>query len=232
MARVLAQLLDTLERTHGRVPAGGPVPTHRDPLAWVLWENVAYLVNDGRRARAFATLKKRIGVSASAIAGASDEDLLAISELGGMHPNARVAKLRKIAGIVLEHAGGDLAAAIRSGTPAQARRLLKRFPGIGDPGADKILLFAGVEPRVALDSNGLRVLQRLGVAQESKNYAASYRSAQAAADQQLPPKRGPRVRAYQLLRRHGQEVCKNNRPLCEECAIGGDCAYFRSRAHG
>ena len=48
----------------------------------------------------------------------------------------------------------------------KARRALKRFPGIADPGADKLLLFAGVTPYLALDSNGLRVLLRLGYGEE------------------------------------------------------------------
>jgi endonuclease-3 len=180
----------------------------------------------------FAALKAQVGLTAAKIANASDEALLAVTELGGMHPNARVAKLRTIAEIILEHADGNLAAAIKRAAPAQARKLLKRFPGIGDPGADKILLFAGVEPRVALESNGLRVLLRLGYGQEAKSYSTSYRSAQQAVDQELPTKRAPRVRAFHLLRRHGQEICKHSRPRCEECAVSDGCAYFRATGEG
>lgn len=228
MATILEQLLDTLESTHGKVPARGPTATHTDPLALVLRENVAYLVNDDRRARAFAALKAQVGLTAAEIADASDEALLAVTELGGMHPNARVAKLRTIAEIVLEHADGDLAAAIKATPLPQARKLLKKCPGIGDPGADKILLFAGVEPLIALDSNGLRVLLRLGYGKEAKSYSSSYKSAQQAADQELPKKCPPRVRAFHLLRRHGQEICKHNGPRCEECVIQEGCAYFGS----
>jgi len=231
MATILEQLLDTLENTHGKAPVRGPA-THTDPIALILWENVAYLVDDDRRANAFLRLQTRVGLTAAEIADASDEELLAVTELGGMHPNAQVTKLRTIAEIVLEHADGDLAATIKHTTPAKARKLLKKFPGIGDPGADKILLFAGVEPRVALDSNALRVLLRLGYGQEAKSYSTSYRSAQQAADQELPSKRTPRVRAFHLLRRHGQEICKHNQPHCEECAISDGCAYFRSTGPG
>ncbi len=207
------------------MPRCGPDTT--DPLALILWENVAYLVDDARRAKAFAALETQVGLGADDIADASDEELLGVTELYGMHPHARVTKLRTIAEIVLEHAGGDLAAAMKSATPAQARKLLKKFPGIGDPGADKILLFTGQEPVVALDSNGLRVLLRLGYGQEAKSYPQSYRSAQQAADQ-LPRKCPPRQRAFQLLRRHGQEVCRRNQPRCEECAVAHACAWFRA----
>lgn len=228
MATILEQLLDTLESTHGKVPNSGPTATHTDPLALILWENVAYLVDDARRGRAFKELKNRIGLRAQEIAQASDEDLLAVAELGGMHPHTRVTKLRTIVETVLEHADGDLKSTIQDIPLPQARKLLKRFPGIGDPGADKILLFTGIEPLLAMDSNVLRVLLRLGFGQEAKSYSTTYKSAQRAAENELSRKRAPRVRAFHLLRRHGQEICKNNRPLCDECVIQGHCAYFRS----
>ena len=43
-----------------------------------------------------------------------------------------------------------------------SEKALKRFPSIGDPGAEKILLFTRSYPVMALDSNGLRVLCRVG----------------------------------------------------------------------
>ena len=50
-----------------------------------------------------------------------------------------------------------------------------QFPMIGEPGAEKILLFSGVLAVLALDSNGVRVLVRLGVGEERKSYAATYK---------------------------------------------------------
>src|SRR2546426_12509444 len=54
----------------------------------------------------------------------------------------------------------------RSRSPAEARKILKRFPGIGDPGADKILLFCRGGQGLGPDSNALRVLVRLGRSEE------------------------------------------------------------------
>jgi len=47
--------------------------------------------------------------------------------------------------------------------------------------------------------------------------------AQAAASAQLPAGAPPRQRAYQLLRRHGQAVCRRKDPAWARCAIAGDC---------
>ncbi|MFX8879625.1 hypothetical protein ABTM72_20090, partial [Acinetobacter baumannii] len=81
------------------------------------------------------------------------------AERGGMRPDVRVERWRSIARITLE-AGGDLRAALAALPLVKARALLKRFPTIADPGADKVLLFSGVAPRPCLESNGLRVFCR------------------------------------------------------------------------
>jgi len=45
----------------------------------------------------------------------------------------------------------------------------------------------------------------------------------AAASTRLPAEVPPRQRAYQLLRRHGQAVCRRKQPACASCVIAGDC---------
>jgi len=191
-------------------------------LEWILWENAAYLVSDEKRRAAFRALRQKTRLRPAGILGLSREALREIAELGGMLPDRRVEKLVEIATTVQEDFAGDLESVL--GLPlAQARRALKRFPGIGDPGADKILLFTGTHPIPALDSNGVRVLVRLGLAQEAKGYAATYRSATAA----LAPhtRRGSAwlMRAHDLLRAHGQVLCKCSAPLCDECPLTEVC---------
>ena len=101
------------------------------------------------------------------------------------------------------------------------KKVLRQYPGVGEPMADKILLFNGKQRTLAPESNALRVLLRLGLGKESKNYAASYKSAVAAAGE-LPNA----VEATILLRRHGQDVCKASAPRCEVCVVRGDCAFY------
>ena len=192
----------------------------------ILWENVAYMVDDERRAQAFQALKKRVGLKPKQILEAPDYVLLEVATLGGMLPEQRVEKLRFIAALVLTEFAGDLRSVLKLPLP-KAKKALKKFPGIGDPGAEKILLFAGVEPVLALESNGLRALLRLGFGQEQKNYSASYRSAQQAVQGQAPADCAGLTRAHQLLRQHGQELCRRSQPLCEQCPLKALCAYYR-----
>jgi endonuclease III len=43
---------------------------------------------------------------------------------------------------------------------------------------------------------------------------------------EVPEEFAARRRAYLLLKKHGQEICKRARPKCEICPISGMCAYF------
>jgi endonuclease III len=217
-AAKLARQLDLLEERHGK-PAR-PVP--RSALEWILWENAAYLVPDEKRARSFAALKRATGLDPERIEALPPHELAEWASGGGMNPEGRVRKVLAIAELVRERFGRDLERALDAPLP-KARAALQRFPGIGKPGAEKILLFTGRHPLVALESNGLRTLVRLGYARQSASYAAAYRGAQAA----LAPlaKKGAAFlqRAHDLLRRHGQELCKNSAPLCGECPLAGQC---------
>jgi endonuclease III len=223
----LGRILERLEKHYGRPKP--PVVT--DPLELILWENVVYLAKDEKRAAAFAALKKRVGLKPAKILAASDEELMGITRLGGIVPEISAQKLRRIAEIAQRDFGGDLKAVLKKPL-REAKKDLQRFPSIGEPGAEKILLFAHSQPVLALDSNGLRVLRRLGFGEENKDYTKSYRSAQEAVKDQLPKGFVGLVRAHQLLRQHGQTLCKRSRPRCDDCPLNRWCPYFLTRPAG
>lgn len=220
MAR-LPRLLRSLRRLYG-----APPPPITDPFAVVLYENVAYLANDDRRDEAFRMLREATGLSPARILAAPREKLLALARKGILAED-RVRRLRQAAEIAIEEFGGDLDEVVRRPVP-QAMKALRRFPSIGEPGAEKILLFTGRVPVLALESNGLRALLRIGYGKEGSSYSASYRSAQRLAQEELPRTCRALIEARELLRRHGQVLCRRASPLCERCPIAGDCAYFRT----
>ena len=200
-------------------------PISRDPFELILFENIAYLVSDERREEAFKLLRKHAGTKPHEILTAADESLLSAARLGGMQPERRVSRLREIALIAMNEFAGDLEAVLKLPLP-QAKQALRKFPGIGEPGAEKILLFVRAYPVLGLDSNGLRVLLRLGFGEEKKNYGATYRSVQEAIKDQLSTDYDWLISAHVLLRQHGKELCKTNRPLCEKCPVRKNCEYF------
>ena len=221
-SRPLSRLLGALRKFYGTPQP----PEVTDPFEQILFENVAYLADDVRRMEAFLLLKERTGLKPEKILAAPQASLHEIARRG-ITPAATAEKLRAIASIALEEFGGDLSK-VMGRPPGEARKALKKFPSIGDPGAEKILLFSGTLPVLALDSNGLRVLLRLGFGTEDRSYAKSYRSAQAAGQEQLPKDCGVLIEAYRLLRRHGQELCKTKHPRCEPCPVRAKCVYFKT----
>jgi endonuclease-3 len=77
-----------------------------------------------------------------------------------------------------------------------------------------------------LESNGLRVLTRIGYGRfHLKNYGAMYRSVQEAIAPELPGKSDRLARAHLLLRTHGKTICKDGQPQCHECPVEGGCAF-------
>jgi len=73
-----SKLVDKLQQHYGS-PAP---PPSTDPLELIIWENVAYLASDKRRAEAFVTLKQTIGTRPEQILAAKHSALAAIAKAG------------------------------------------------------------------------------------------------------------------------------------------------------
>jgi endonuclease III len=215
----------SLHEVFGRLEQvyGAPQPPElTDPLDLVLWENVAYLVDDERRKATWDALCLHVGTRPQDLLAAPEERLAEVIRGGGMHPERRAGKLRDAASIALEEHDGDLRSVLALPV-AKARRGLQRFPGLGRPGADKILLFTRTLPVLALDSNGLRVLVRLGFAEEQRSYEATYRAVQEALAAEAGQDFDRLIAGHQLLRRHGKELCKASAPECGACPLAQSC---------
>lgn len=212
-----AWLVDNLADAHGPPPA--PFPAGAFEL--VLWENIAYLADDGRRREAFDTLRKTVGTRPGDILGATRSELAAVARQGIL-PDRTVQKLHRAAKIAVDKFDGDVDALLDRPVEA-AKKALRRFPGVGEPAAEKILLFTRRHPFLAPDSNALRVLVRFGVCHEGRDYRATYAAARAAAQSALGPDFDLLLAARHDLRRHGQEVCRRSKPLCADCVVRSRC---------
>ena len=200
------------------------VPPARGPFELVMWENACYLLPDERRAAVFEGLRKQVGLTPKAILKADPDVLLALATMGGMRPKVRVFRWQEIARITLSQFDDDLDQILKL-PYAQAKKALKQFPNIGDPGAEKILMFCGAAPGLPLEWNGLRVLTRVGYGRWQKNYGATYKSVQEALKPELPRKAEGVAQAHILLRQHGKEICRDKSPQCYECPVKEMCEH-------
>jgi endonuclease III len=200
------------------------LPPAKGPFELVLWENACYLLPDDRRAAVFEGLRDQVGLTPDAIWKAPQEVLLLLAKMGGMRPETRVFRWREIARITNSQFGGNLDSILKE-PYAKAKKALQQFPNIGAPGAEKILLYCGAGPDLPLDWNGLRVLTRIGYGRTQKSYGATYKSVQEAIRPELPRGAQALASAHLLLRAHGKTVCRDKRPLCEDCPTVELCQF-------
>jgi endonuclease-3 len=199
-----------------------------DPYLFLVWWHCGYPASDAACAKGWESLRREIGVEPQQLLAARPLNLATALKPGGMVPELRALRLKEIAARVQDEFGGDLGAAL-VGPIAQVRKALKKFPSIGDPGADRILLFAGIAPVAAVPSNCPHVVVRVQRGPESANYVATYREARQAIETEVPEKLDARIRAYLLLKRHGQELCKLAKPKCAQCPVRSSCVFFADR---
>ena len=213
----LADAISLLRKRYGEAA----LSQVRGPWQWVLWENVVYLADDAKRAAAFEVLRQNTEFDPEAILDA-DDDALLLATSTGILAKQQASKLRECAQIALDDFHGSVDVVL-DWPPIKAQRALRQFPGIGTPGAEKILMFEGVLPVLALESNGLRVLLRLGFGAEHKAYAATYKSVREALGKQAPTQCAELAQAHLLLRQLGQEVCTRTKPNCPSCPLSRQC---------
>jgi endonuclease III len=220
------RLLDTLEAHYGPQKPGCPT----DPYLFLVWWHCGYPASDAVCAKGWDSLKSRIGVDPESLLAAEPAQLALALKPGGMFPEVRAMRLKEIADKVQREFGGELPAALKRSPISKARAALKKFHGIADPGADRILLFGGISPVAAVPSNCPHVLVRIRLGRELENYGRNYKAAQEIIDAEVPAAFDARMRAYLLLKCHGQQLCRGSHPKCAVCPAAASFGAFPGRA--
>jgi endonuclease III len=227
MGASLSSILEKLEAFYGHQQPCWPT----DPYSFLVWWHCGYPASDHACARGWESLTRNVGLQPAEILAAKSGMLAKALAPGGMVPELRARRLQEIAARVEDEFAGDLRGRLFGPLP-EIRKRLKRFPNIADPGADRILLFAGIAPVAAVPSNCPHVLVRIQLGRERENYGLTYREAQRLLTEQTAENIAARTRAYLLLKRHGQETCKRTKPKCEGCPVSAGCVFFAGVQRG
>jgi endonuclease III related protein len=232
------EVLEMLEQTYGPLQAAGPT----DPYEMIVYLNCGYPASDASCSKGFDALKREVGLNPKEILAAPKSKLAKLLRLGGIVPELRAARLQEIARKVKNDFGGDLKAVLKKRMQEEkqqtgkgiraAKKVLKEFPVVGEPSAEKILLFSKLAPVAAVPSAFVEVPARLWFGKAGKNYSADYRAAREILTAGLAETFEARQRAYLLLKKHGQQTCKRSNPKCEVCPLTGQCAYIQLQAAG
>ena len=216
----ITDILDSLESNYGALDPVAPA----DPYEFLIWWHCGYPASEERCSKGWSSLTREVGFAPKRLIAASTAKLAGALEAGGMVPDLRAARVKEIAERVQEEYGGDLRTALSRLSAPQARKALKAFPGIGNPGADRILLFSRLSPVAAVPSACPYVLVRVLQGPEGPKYVAVYAAAQQMLST-LAATFDERIRGYLLVAHHGHELCKRTNPLCARCALRAQCAF-------
>jgi endonuclease III len=223
----VAAILSSLESVYGNQEPCWPT----DPYEFLVWWHCGYPASDANCARGWDSLRRNVGTEPRRILEAGAAKLARALEPGGMVPELRGLRLLQIAARVQDEFGGDLRSGLAGSIPG-IRKTLKKFPNIADPGADRIMLFGDISPIPAVPSNCPHVLVRIIRGKERENYGVTYGEAKEAIETQIPPNFEARKRAYLLLKKHGQTLCKSSKPKCAQCPVRSTCAFFAGNCRG
>jgi endonuclease-3 len=213
-----------LLRTHYGRPE--PPPTI-DLFELVIWENIAYLASPARRRLAFDKLRETVGTRPERILAARQGDLEKVTALGILRKGT-AAKLRECARVAITEFDGDMRPVLRLPIPTAVKRL-RTFPSIGKPGAERVLLFANRPVGLAPESNGIRVLDRVGLIPHDQRYNRMYEGSRGiTVGARTSAKRFQE--AHLLLQTHGRSLCRRKAPRCSACPLKERCVFARS--HG
>src|SRR5919197_5009881 len=107
----------------------------------------------------------------------------------------------------------------RGEVPAEMDALVE-LPGVGRKTANVVLGHALGVPGLPVDRHVLRVANRIGIADSDDPETVEQQLCAA-----MPPKDWTLTSDTLIL--HGRRICKP-RPLCDRCAVRGDCDYYRT----
>ena len=154
--------------------------------------------------------------SISALAAASEQDVLSLWEGLGYYSRAR--NLHKAAKIVEEVYGGEL---------PRDPTALRKLPGIGRYTAGAIASLAFGLDTTTLDGNIRRVLARVFDVAEVADETAGKRVLWSLAEEHLPQGRAGDYN--QALMDLGATVCLPRNPACRTCPVAGLCKAYALR---
>ena len=173
----------------------------------------------GNVEKAIANLKAAGALSLEALRQLGLSQLAEIIRPCGYY-NAKALKLKSLAGWLGEYYHDNLDR-LFAGDVGSLRQQLLSIYGIGEETADSIILYAANKPVFVIDAYTRRIISRLGLAPDSRNYSAY----QAFFRDNLPADIRLFNEYHALLVQLAKDVCRK-RPVCPRCCLNSLCRFY------
>ena len=197
--------------------AYGPVEwePRYNPAEELVYTILSQHTSDINSERAFLNLMSVFG-TLEAIADASTDDIEDVIKSGGLAKQKSV-RIKQVLNIVRSDVGSFDLSFLGQMPLDEAKAWLKDLPGVGPKTAAIILCFSLGMPAMPVDTHIYRVSQRLGLIGKKV-------SADKAHDILEPMVSEEDVFAFHMyLIKHGRQICKAQRPKCDECVLAWGC---------
>ena len=197
--------------------AYGPFPEEPrlDPIHELTFTILSQHTSDINSERAFRSLMQRFG-SLDAVADAEIADIEDAISVGGL-ARIKAPRIKEVLSRIVELNGSLDLSFLREMPLPDAKAWLRQLPGIGPKSAGIILSFSLGMPAMAIDTHIYRVSQRLAFIGPTVTADKAHDLLEEAVEpEQVYP-------FHQAFINHGRQVCRAQRPRCEECVVGHGC---------
>lgn len=214
----ISTAISILSDEYGPIP---PEPRRLEPCHELVFTILSQHTSDTNSERAFTSLMKTFKTLEKVASAPVNEIETAISR-GGL-AKIKAPRIKSVLTMILDLNQNSLDLSFLREMPLEdAKSWLKQLPGIGPKSAGIVLSFSLGMPAMAIDTHIYRVSQRLGFINGNINADKAHDILEAVVD---PDDIYP---FHFTLITHGRQVCKAKNPLCEICAVSGDCPSIKS----
>lgn len=214
------QLPEVARRLRERYLPHAPAPEiSREPLDGLIQtilsqQNVAVMTR-----RQYAGLKAVYPTWEDALQDGPDGIEAALRAAGGGLARSKADYIWNLLHRLHEQRGELSLRDLRGMTDQDVRALLESLPGVGPKTASCVLLFNLARPAMPVDTHIERIARRLELVPFKWNAVKIERWF----GEVLPPSWAERYIFHVSMIRHGQQVCRSQRPLCASCLLQDVC---------
>jgi endonuclease-3 len=205
-----------LARKYGKAVSDRKLPPVDELVMTILSQHTS----DTNMLRAFESLKERY-TSWEQVLDAPQVELAEVIRSSGMF-NLKAKRIQSTLREINNRVGRLDLSLLENMPLEEAKKWLTTLHGVGPKTAAIVLLFSFGRPALPVDTHVWRVTKRLGIIGQS----VSRERAHELLEQVVP--RDCIQSLNNNLVRHGREVCKAQRPLCEVCFLSDICDYYGS----
>lgn len=217
MLAKVARICNLLAANYGTTISDRATPPVDELVLTILSQNT----NDTNSQRAYDKLSAAYG-SWDDVLSAPEEELAEVIRSSGSY-RLKAKRIKAALTEIMERVGQLDLSLLKDMDTEEATKWLTSIYGVGPKTAAIVLLFSFGKPTLPVDTHVWRVSKRLGLVPESTSRVKAQEKLQAIV---------PIECVYSLnhnLVIHGRQVCRAQRPLCEECFLSVVCDWFVTR---